>query len=436
MNLEISPQENRLRIEKFDWEYTKELSVDFSPGFNIIGGTRNQAMRTVVLRLIRYSMGGSSSRLDKELLSSSKNVNLEVLAGEEKVRMMRSCEHPTALINVTDESNSYKFESRDLAGEYLMKRLRLPQLIKERKEGNVRLTFNDLARSFVIDRDISYSEILSEVVREDKIQIMKIMLGISTKETGPFENEEKRIKGLIKKLETDIEAIKEFLNKTDVPKMEIVLKLERENKFRIRQLMTEEIELRKQIREKTARQKKSNYDELRIELLRKREMLRNMETELSTLQYQKKHKLDLKKRLRAESDRIERQISSGSVLSSFTFSICPRCCQEIDLEMKEREAQDRCMLCGREFMKKTPSTKTWEKSLRDVDQNLKEIDELMEFYEEHEKELLSGIKSLKKEIYHVGLEIEEETKEYVSGSVEEFKLLSSKRIEVEKTLNK
>ena len=428
--------ENRLRIEKFTWEYTKEISFDFSPGFNIFGGTENQALRTIVLRLIRFSMGSRYSRLDREILENSMNVSLEVLAGNEKITMIRNCQQPSAMLNVIDENNSYRFNSYDLAGNYLMKKLRLPQLIKERKEGVYRLTLNDLARSFVIDRDISYWEILSGIPKEDRIQIMKIMLGISTVETGPLEIEEKRIKGLIKSLEIDIKAVKKFLQEMDVPKMETIITLERENKSRKEQLITKEVELRRQIRDKTVRRKKSTYDKLRFDLLSQREMLRNMETELNTLRFQKKRKLDLRKRLEAEYDRINRHISSESVLSSFSFSICPRCLQEIDSQMKEREIQDRCMLCGREFMKRKPSMAAWEKSLRDVEQNLGEIDELIEFYEEREKEISSRIKSLREEIGRIGSEIEDETKEYVSESVGELKLLSTERMEVEKMLEK
>lgn len=429
--------ENRLRIEKFSWEYKKEeISFDFSPGFNIIGGTENQAMRTVALRLIRFSMGSRPSRLAKEILENSMNVSLGVLAGNEKITMVRSCQHPTAMLNVTDENDSHRFNSYDLAGDYLMKKLRLPQLIKERKEIEYRLTLNDLARSFVIDRDISYWEILSGVPKEDRIQIMKIMLGISTVETGPLEIEERRIRGRIKSLEADIEAVKKFLQEMDVPEIETIAKLERENKSRKEQLITEEVELRRQIRDKTTRRKKSTYDKLRIDLLNQRETLRDMETESNTLRFQKKRKLELKKRLEAEYDRINRHISSESVLSSFTFSICPRCLQGIDSQMKEREIQNRCMLCGREFMKRKPSIEAWEKSLGDIEQNLREIDELIEFYEEREKEISSKIISLREEIGRIESEIEEETKEYVSESVEELKLLSSKRMEVEKMLDK
>ncbi len=102
--------------------------------------------------------------------------------------------------------------------------------------------------------------------------------------------------------------------------------------------------------------------------------------------------------------------------------------------MKEREIQGRCMICDREIMKEKPSREAWEKSSKDVQQNLREIDELMTFYEEREEELSSEIGNLRKEIEHTGSEIEEETKEYVSESVSELNVISEKRLEVEKVL--
>ncbi len=152
---------------------------------------------------------------------------------------------------------------------------------------------NDLARSFVIDRDISYVEILGEVPREDRIQIMNIMLGISTAETGPLENKEKQIKGRIKKLEADIEAVKGFLKEVDVPTIETIVGFERENKSRKDKLIAEEVDIRRQIMNKTKKREKSTYDEIRTEILRKRETLRDKESELSTLRYQERHKFRL-----------------------------------------------------------------------------------------------------------------------------------------------
>lgn len=433
MNHDTDANLNRIRIRKFTWEYNDEISIDFSPGLNILGG-KNQTTRTTVLRLIRYAMGGSPSRLEKEILDRSGNVILEAFAGYELIRLARSCQHTAARIEIFDKEGSKKLDYRDLAGNYLMKKLRLPQLIKERKELNVRLSLNDLARSFVIDRDISYPEILSEIPKEDRIQIMRVMLGISNVETGPLENREKSKKAQIERLKSEIEVLQKSLSSMHIPRMEIIEKLEQKDKSRREQLIEQEVDLKRKIRNEASRKKVSTYDKLRVDLLRKRETLRNMEAEMSALQYQKGRKFDLKKRLKAEQERINRYFSSESVLSSFTFSVCPRCLQEINLEMKKRETQGICMLCGRELEKKKPDTKAWQKSLKDIKQNLKEIEELILLYRKSEVELSSQMELLREDISRMESEIEEETREYVSESIEELGLISSERRKIAENL--
>jgi hypothetical protein len=434
MNLDSSLYSNRLKIEKFSWEYmNRTISLSFPPGFNILGGS-DPTMRTTVLRLIRYAMGGYIKGVKRDIRENSNNVVLEMLAGDDRITLIRRCKNPKARITIFDEDGLNRLDYLELAAEYLMRKLNLPKLIKKSRKMKTRLSFNDLARSFVVDRDISYSGILPEVPDKDRVQIMEIMLGFIDKKTQKIQNEQELKKKEIKKLEREIQSLKEFLGKMKVYPIKKLEEHEQRYKFKRNQLMKQEIELKRQIKQNTRKNLGSTYDRLRKDLLEKKEMLKSMETEINTIKYQRKRKLDLKKRLKAELDKIRRYFSSESVLSTFTFSVCPRCLQEINEEMRERENQDMCMLCGRELRKREFDMDSWKKSLMDINQNLKEIDELIDFYDQNEERFLSQIEPLKDEIHRIESEIEEEARRYVSASIEELGLLSSERVEIEKRL--
>jgi hypothetical protein len=434
MNLDNYPYSNRLKIEKFSWEYkNRTISLSFQSGFNILGES-DPTMRTTVFRLIHYAMGGNIKWVKKEIRENSNNVVLEILAGDDEIILTRKCRNPEAEIAIIDNKGLNRLDYFELAAEYLMQKLNLPKLIKKSKSRETRLSFNDLFRSFMVDRDISYSGILPEVPDKDRIQIMEIMLGFIDKRTQEIQNEQELKKKEIEKLEREIQSLKEFLGNMKVHPMKKLEEREQHYKFKKNQLMKQEVELKRQIKQNTKNNIGFIYDELRKDLLEKKKILESMETEINTIRYQRKTKLDLKERLKAELDKVRRHFSSESVLSIFTFSVCPRCLQEISEEMKERENQDMCMLCGRKLGKRDFDMDSWKRSLMDINQNLREIDELINFYDQNEERLSSRIEPLKDEIHRIESEIEEEARGYVSASVEELGLLSSERVEIEKRL--
>lgn len=434
MNLDNYSYSNRLEIERFSWEYkNRTISLSFQSGFNILGES-DPTMRTTVFRLIHYAMGGNIKWVKQEIRENSNNVVLEILTGDDEIILTRKCRNPKAEITIIDNRGLNRLDYVELSAEYLMQKLNLPKLIKKSKSRETRLSFNDLFRSFMVDRDISYSGILPGVPDKDRIQIMEIMLGFIDKETQKIQNERELKKKEIEQLEREIQSLKEFLGKIKVHPMKILEEREQKYKLKKEQLMKQEVELKRQIEQNTKNNIGFIYDELRENLLEKKKILENVEKEKNIIKYQRKTKLDLKKRLQAELDKTRRHFSSESILSVFTFSICPRCLQEINGEMRERENQDMCMLCGRRFEKRDFDMDSWKRALIDINQNLREIDELIDFYNQNEERLSSRIEPLKEEIRRIESEIEKEARGYVSASIEELGLLSSERVEIEKRL--
>lgn len=94
----LSPGSNyrpQLRLINFVWDKENVVdSIEFSTGINLIG-ERNQVERTIILRLIRYAMGGSHKRIDEDIAKATKQVSLEFLANGRRVTTTRGFEHPT-----------------------------------------------------------------------------------------------------------------------------------------------------------------------------------------------------------------------------------------------------------------------------------------------------------------------------------------------------
>ncbi|MBC6934171.1 hypothetical protein FBQ80_17900, partial [Candidatus Brocadia sp. AMX2] len=266
----------RLFLEMFVWEKlnTKE-EFEFNSGLNILHG-KTQADRTILLRLIRYALGGSFERIDSKILDASIKVTLKISANGEIVTFTRSCQQPNAKLEIEDKDGRRSLSIQEIS-PYLLEKLGLPQVITRTtdREGNRRdnpLSFNDLARAFVIDRDISYSAILAQVYERPFIEIVKIMFGLTTQEIADTENSIRRKEAEILELRQSIISIQTFLKRLDVPTL-IEIESRRNGILEgLARLTQEEQELRQNVRT-SIEGEVSTYGPAKNELLNKRKEL-------------------------------------------------------------------------------------------------------------------------------------------------------------------
>lgn len=428
----------RLFLEMFVWEKlnTKE-EFEFNSGLNILHG-KTQADRTILLRLIRYALGGSFERIDSKILDASIKVTLKISANGEIVTFTRSCQQPNAKVEIEDKDGRRSLSIQETS-PYLLEKLGLPQVITRTtdREGNRRdnpLSFNDLARAFVIDRDISYSAILAQVYERPFIEIVKIMFGLTTQEIADTENSIRRKEAEILELRQSIVSIQTFLKRLDVPTL-IEIESRRNGILEgLARLTQEEQELRQNVRT-SIEGEVSTYGPAKNELLNKRKELEEKQRELLNLFDQKREKQEIKSLLSEEVRRLERHISSHYVISTFTFTICPRCSQEVTSEMHQRESDGLCSLCGRSLAEHNDS-ESWEKSIRDTKQSIKEVDILLVDHEKRIEQLQKDIKPLASEIEDLEKKLERETSQYVSPIVEHLGLIVSARVSAERELSK
>ncbi len=436
--MSAAPNYPRLLISRFSWEkIDTEINLEFDPGMNIVHG-KTQADRTIFLRLIKYALGGSYERIDSKILDASIKVTLEIVANGENIVLTRSCQHPTGKMDVEDKNGKRALSIQEMS-PYLLEKLGLPQVLAKiaTQDGGRRdnpLSFNDLARAFVVDRDISYSGIMPGVFDRSLVEIVRVMFGLTTQEIADTENTIRGKEAELLELRQSIVSIRTFLNKLDVPTLVEIEGRRNGILESLSRLESEEQGLRQNVRA-TIEGEVSTYEPTKNELLSKRKNSEEKQRELLNLIDQKKEKQEIKSLLVEEVKRLERHVSSHYVISTFTFSICPRCSQEVTTEMRKREIEGLCTLCGRSLIEHD-DTEAWEKSLRDTKQSIKETDILLVDHEKRIAILEKEMKPLITEIDDLEKKIQNETSQYVSPIVEHLGLIISARVSAERELSR
>jgi vacuolar-type H+-ATPase subunit H len=431
----------QLTLQEFRWTRGSQLKLSFTPGLNIIHG-KTPFDRTIVLRLIRFALGGNAERINESLLRASESVELAFSANGNSIRSMRNCQVPTGKMQVFAPDQRRELTPREMT-EFMLDELALPKIYRtesrEGKQVDVLLTFNDLSRAIFVDRDISYPGILNEMPRSPRIQTTEVMLGLKTVEIAKIENQMRQIENRRNQIHQEIAAIQNFLAHLDVPAL-IEIQTRRD---RLVGVLTELISRQDQLRAKIQTDIESHstelddaYNELRSELLDKRQEAESDEQEIADLDRQTTEKSDLRSVLEAEARRMNRHLSSQHVVSTFTFSQCPRCLQPITSEMCFREDEGICMLCGRPFSEhRNVGIAAWEKSLRDANQAIHEVSQLLENYKRHRAELHQKRQVILQRIKWLEDQLVSSSQHYVSPLIEEIELMAGERTEIEKALS-
>ena len=267
---------------------------------------------------------------------------------------------------------------------------------------------------------------------EERRLSVQLIMGLTTQEIADTEEELSDVVTEINKLAEQIKGIELMLSEFKIGTLEQLERRTAELQSLILELQRKEDLVRTRIRESAAGpvpegHRVSEYERLRSELLEKRNRVGEVEKEMSVLARETEAKNDLRELLANEVNKLERNATSQYVLSSFTFSRCPRCLRAINAKMRDREQESKCMLCDRDFDSVEPNQEAWSKALGETKSAVKEADALLALYK-------TRIYSLGKEkvqeqarIDRLQLQIANETAKYVSPMIEELSLISQER---------
>lgn len=430
----------KLHLREFRWLDTEneKFTIPFSSGLTILHG-QTQAYRTTILRLIRYAIGDDAKGIDKDFMDSLQTVELDFYANGEPIKVVRDCQHPAGMFDVYDSEHGQQFLKRNMS-QYLLEKLDLPKIfLKNRtEEGEVQnnpLSFYDIAKAMLIDRDISYAGILNEVYDTKRKETIRVMMGLTTPTIAEIENRERDLRADRLKLIQEISAIRTFLDEIDIPSLEDIDKNRQKLLTELAKLRVEEEQIRKQVKSVKSKDVQTPYEALRTELVEKRRQYESAEQEVLNLQNQKQRMTELRDVLDAESRRINRHFVSKHVVSTYTFTHCPRCLQEITADMKKREAENNCMVCGRPIIIQEYDDAVWQKARRDSVQATKETIELLGNFDERVKNLNNQRNDLKKRIEWIHKQLTLEESNYVSPLVENITLNIAQITSIEKELS-
>lgn len=431
----------RLQLQKYLQQNGSTQEIVFNRGLTLLHGS-TQTHRTILLRLIRFAMGGNANRIDRNALAALESVSLEILTNHSPIRIVRSCKHPTGQLTVYDLEGSLQLYPNDLSG-FLLDKLQLPQVYMTRTQKGklieVPLSMNDLARAFVVDRDISYSSILNEVQREPRIELIKLLMGFTTREIADTENRKRALEHQILQVNQQRESFRVFLANFNTPS---IIEIERERLElldTLQQLNIQEQEYQSQVVTQINSQEvgAERYAQLRDELINSRIESDRLQRDILSLRRQIEEKEELKSLLNAEERRMDRQFSAGHVISTFTFSQCPRCLQAITPDMRAREEDEQCMLCGRPLARadEDETVEDWRKAQHDVKQTIREVQQLIDNYRGRIEVQSQKAIGINQRIEWLAKVINEETTRFVSPLVEQTRLISAERTKIEKRLS-
>lgn len=432
----------QMRLLDFRWNAGRQISLQFFPGLTIVHG-RTQADRTTILRLVRYAFGSGSNRIDDNIMRASENVELDFVANGNLISVDRSCQTPTGAFRVYDSLHGYNFVKRDMS-QFLLGKLDLPQvLLKRTMKGkiiDVPIGFYDIERAIVVDRDISYSDILSEVPSSSRKETIRILLGLTTKEIADVENRVRVLESQKLSLEQEISAVRTFLASLNVPTIPEIEEQQSSLAARLAEINAEENVTRQRIRSKSEQQadmvEKIQYSDLRQELIERRNTFDSNSRELSNLRNQVQEKLELKGVLEGEARKVTRHLAAKHVVSTFSFSQCPRCQQEISDQMYLREAEGNCFLCNRPFGADDQDAAAWQKALRDIQQTITEVNQLIKSYQERISNIEKETPELSSRIERLENILQSQTAEYVSPFVEFVSIRNEEKIDIEKSISR
>lgn len=429
----------QLRIQSLRWNWGSDTTVRFDSGLVILHG-KTQALRTVFLRLLRYGLGANADRIDDNIMESIKEIELDILANGEPLKIVRSCVKQSARLRVVSNDTTRDLTPRELT-EFLIDTLELPKVyftnIRQGRSIDVLLSFNDLSRAIFVDRDISYPAILSQVPPTSQQEIVKVMIGLTSREVAETENQQRMLSMRQSQVRQELEGIRRFLASLSVPEGPVIERRRQELITQLNELAAQEAQIREQMtnRINSNIERPGTYERLRAELLEKRRTLEQQQRETLNLDHQIQEKLDVRRELEIEVRRISRHLASQHVISSYTFTQCPRCLQAIEPAMYNRETDGLCMVCGRPFSQHEHDIKSWEKARRDVEQLILEATQLIENYESRKALLRASIGELSARIQWLEQELNREVDAYVSPLVEEVRLKAAERAQIEVLLD-
>jgi hypothetical protein len=377
---DLAPRLKVTRLEVItNWGRQLGCELEFEDGINVIRGG-NSLGKTTALKLINYALGAQVLDFIREI-DQCDLVRLQISLNDKGFLISRNLNKETSKVLVK-AFGSEKVEERLLEfSDFLLAKLKIPlgRVPQSGKKADAPLPiyFSNLLGLMYVSQDHG-TEIQEKMQRQnDRMQraIFELLLKLSGADSLELEVSKSQLEAQKLEISQEITTYKKLLQELNIPSVEAVnQEIARLQDVRISRLKERERILR-EMRGDSAVTFRLNETILQLD-----QKIRTISAEIA-FQEEKLGEYRLSRNdVLNEQNRVRRYGSAQSVLSSFTFSQCPRCKQPITEDMKAHEAKDdKCMLCGRQIP--TDQSVDLSKQIADLTDEARELTQLIERYE-------------------------------------------------------
>ena len=422
--------------------FSCDISLD--EGLNIIqavsadGDTRstNKAGKTSLIELIQHGLGRRHKSKAKfyfaPILRQLKTLWLEIEVNGTVLTIERSMQDIFSSIKIRESlySASIKNTTAEIVAvedmsDLLLNSLNIPKVVVKTFKGDTdTLTFPNLMRAFILHQDDSFSEILDRVEPNSKrTEIIGFLTRIIPTERFSGEDERARVQQEITILESQYNAIYDFLIGQGVPSLERAKGLVSTAEEELQIAKTAQIVVQEGIQSATNNIpsiQTGRISYLRSQLLGLKEEIAQLERSLLGLNQEEKRLTELLASLENDRKKRQRLQASTIILSSIEFGICPRCLLEITPEMRQREQYARCSLCNRPLRTTSDTLPRSIPKNSDIDLQIQEVTEILTDVKRENHALSRRLAELVSTENEIGRTLNEESRVYISPAIDQL----------------
>ncbi len=396
----MSDVASRLKITALEVMGNMGCHLSFVDGINIIKG-ENSLGKTTALKLISHVFKTKTVPFIKEI-DDCEAVHVQVSLNNKVYEIKRSLHDGKTKASVKGVKGGYLEFPVKKAVEFLLLELQIPlyyvphQVKRQSKSSSDSFTdlfgvhhikryidpllvsFSDLFGLMYVPQGVGGTEIQEKVSnREEKRMqraVSETLLKLSGVNLLELEAKEAELRAKKQEIEDEINRYKTFLKELNIPSTpEIHQKIKMIEEERAAKLKEREILLQKMHGDPEI------IAQLKQEIIELDYHIRTFSEDIAFLEEKvKEYRLSFHDIIN-EQDKLRRYGTSNAVLSSFTFSQCPRCQQPIEDDMQARETHNECMLCGRQIQ--TETSVNLLKRLDDLADEARELRQLIQRYD-------------------------------------------------------
>jgi hypothetical protein len=418
------------------------LRLELKDGLNVIRG-ENSSGRTTLLKLLEFGLGAKISSVPQFFIPEIEQCDQVVLQVELNgvpYAMSRNIHRGLGEVNVYQgriDDPLHQQETTLLAGEelsnFLLGRLGIPRVsFVDSYNHEKAITFYDLYDALYLDQAGGFSEIHARIRGETKrINIFKLLTKTSVPELYELEVDYEGLVQESDKIRHEAEVISRFLGSLEIPTAIELSSRTQDLQSQQTDIQSQWDRLRQQMRARPG-----YAHPLRDEILALEAQIADRQRDLVYARQTLQSYIELENQLREDLDRVKRVRTSALQLSSFDFERCPRCLQEITLEMKRHELHEDCSLCGRPLTRRSDDTGDVEAYERQI---LTQLDELADLQAQYKNSLTQSDDDLRvsqEKLTAKQQSLDAAVEQYISPLVQEIEVLAYQLANISEELNR